>query len=112
MSHKKELNEIGFLGTNASAIVTNSDRRKTIIKNIILHNIDTTNDYKVYLYIVKSGETASDSKRFASPTVKAEDTAFVEISGDGLIMSSPGKSLQAKAEVADKITIHVMGEVE
>ncbi len=114
MGIKKELNEIGFVGTTATKIVENKDRRKTIIKTIILHNTDTNtgNTVNVKLYVVGNGGTPQASNQFVNQDPAGKDTLFVEIPRTGIVMSEAGKALYAIADAANKVTIQCFGEIE
>ena len=100
--------------TDAYAVYTlQSGSGKTQIHNIILHNTDTVSR-TVSIHLVENATgavgTPATENRVGQFVIDANDTALWDFAGSAaLVLDSDNDTLQAIADVTDKVTITVKG---
>lgn len=110
----KMLKDTALLSASAAAVVTNATAHTTYINTIILHNTDTVDRY-VQLWLVKNSGgsvgTAIDGNEIYYVVLTSKQTVTIELPGStALSLEANNDTLQAAADVTNKVTITVKGD--
>lgn len=96
---------VGQPGTTAGTLYTAPASTTTILKNILMNNVTST-DATVTINLVPSGSSAATTNRiFTAYTVKANDTVAVDVS----TVMSTGDFISALQGTSAAITIYISG---
>lgn len=106
------IKEIGYIAAAAASVYANPASTVTCVRQIILHNNNTTAE-TVLLYNVPdstgSAGTASDANKFYEDAIIADDTIILDFGIPGIIMEDTNDTIQATTTTASKVTIQIYG---
>lgn len=109
------LTEVSYIASTAGSIYSNPSSKKTYIRNMIIHNTNTTAEL-VTLYNVpdSSGSlgTAAAANQFYKQSIAPNETVLLEFQAPGLILVDTNDSVQAVTTTASKVTIQIYGGQE
>lgn len=108
----KRLKEIAFLPAAAAAQVTNASGVKTRVQLIVLHNTDSSARVVTVYNVPDSGGsvgTAAAANQMIYVSINPGETVIFDFGKPGLVLIDQNDTIQALADVANKVTIQVYG---
>jgi len=101
---------------SAAAVFTNPTGKKSYVKDIILHNSNSTIEaIKLYRVPDSAGSvgTADDnSNKFWQKSMDGYATAFIELPGQGMVLEDVNDTIQGITTTSSKVTISIDGGQE
>jgi len=110
-----KLTGIAYVTDSVTALFTNPAATTSYVRLIVLYNGNATSEnIKVYNVPNNGGAvgTAGTANAFENLTLVANDTALLEFSGPGLVLTDQNDSIQGSATLASGVTIQIMGAQE
>lgn len=114
MFELKRLADSQLLTAAAAAVVTNATGETTSVRQITLHNTDSSSRV-VEMYRVPDAAgavgVAADANKFYRQVLAPNETQILEW-GTGMILEDQNDTIQAVCDVTSKVVISVDGGVE
>lgn len=107
------LQDITTLPSSAGASYTNPASTITYIRQIIIHNSNTTSEQVSLWNVPDSGGslgTSGDTNRFYRQTLVPNETVFIDFAGPGLILVQQNDAIFGLTTTASKVTITFIGD--
>jgi hypothetical protein len=109
------LTEIMTIATGAASIYSNPAATKSYIRQLILHNGNTTNEDVILYNVPDSGGsvgTAGATNIFYKENMAPDDTTILDFGAPGIILEDINDSIQAVTDTVSKVTIQIYGGTE
>ena len=107
----QKLTAITTIPSSVGSIYTNPSSTKSYIRQIIIHNGNTTVE-TVILYNVPVAGSVGDLTKFYEEDIPVNGTTILDFGTPGIILDAEDDAIQADTDTASKVTIQIMGGTE